>query len=139
MRQVLLREPRRVEVADRELRSSPEQALVRLRWAGICGSDLAAYRGRSPMVRYPLVLGHELLVDVVEAPGRPELVGLRAVVDPLLPCRVCRVCRAGRPNCCPQLRLLGVHVDGGLGELTPVRVDQLHPVPDDLPDSVAVL
>src|SRR3712207_7883159 len=57
------------------------------------GSDLAAYRGTSPLVRYPVVLGHELLVDVVECVDRPEFVGHRTVVDPMMPCGRCRADR----------------------------------------------
>lgn len=139
MKQILLRAPRAVELAEGELARGPDDALVRLRLGGLCGSDLAAYRGTSPLVSYPRVLGHELLVDVLEAPGRPELVGKRAVVEPLLPCRVCAVCRAGRYNCCPSLKVLGVHADGGLSERAAIPVHQLYAVPDDLSDETAVL
>ena len=115
------------------------QALVRLRSAGICGSDLAAYRGTSPMVSYPRVLGHELLVDVLECVDRPELVGQRAVVDPMTPCGNCRACRAGRPNCCANLLVMGVHIDGGMQDMTALESRRLFAVPDAMPDDVAVL
>lgn len=122
-----------------EARPGPGMALVRLRSGGICGSDLSAYRGTSPMVSYPRVLGHELLVDVAVCPERPELVGRRAVVEPLLPCGRCRACRRGRSNCCSDLRVMGVHIDGGLAETALIADRQLHAVPDDMPDDVAVL
>lgn len=117
----------------------PGEALVRLRAGGICGSDLSAYRGTSPLVVYPRVLGHELLVDVLEAPDRPDLAGRRAVVEPLLPCGACQACRRGRSNCCQRLRVMGVHVDGGLADYALVGSRQLHAVPEDMPDEVAVL
>lgn len=140
MRQVVLEQPRSVVVRDASApRPGPGQALVRLRAGGICGSDLSAYRGTSPLVSYPRVLGHELLVDVVACSDRPELEGHRAVVDPLVPCGRCRACRRGRTNCCADLRVMGVHVDGGLAELTAIAARQLHPVPDGMPDEVAVL
>ena len=145
MKQVLLRAPRDMDVVETDVHAvtdrtrAPEQALVRLRLAGMCGSDLAAFRGTSPLVSYPRVLGHELLVHVLDAPGRPELVGRRAVVEPLLPCGRCRVCRAGRYNCCPTLRVLGVHVDGGMQHYAVLPVGQLYPVPDTLDDETAVL
>lgn len=140
MHKVVLEEPKVVRIAE----GAPPtveagHALVRLRAAGICGSDLSAYRGTSPMVSYPRVLGHELLVDVVECPDRPELAGRRAVVDPMVRCGHCRACRAGRYNCCANLRVMGVHVDGGLQEVTAVESDRLFGVPDTLPDDVAVL
>lgn len=140
MRAVVLDQPRSVHV----IQSDPPkpgagQALVRLHLAGICGSDLAAYRGVSPLVRYPRVLGHELLVDVVESPHAPALAGRRAVVEPLLPCGACRTCRRGRYNCCPNLQVMGVHVDGGLREVAAVDSQRLFPVPDGMSDEVAVL
>ena len=114
MHNVILEQPKVVRIGDAEPATpGTGQALVRLRSAGICGSDLAAYRGTSPTVTYPRVLGHELLVDVLECPEQPELAGQRAVVDPMRPCGGCRACRAGRSNCCANLQLLGVHVDGG--------------------------
>src|SRR5579884_3652782 len=112
MQSVVLEEPGVVRVAaGEEPRAGPGEALMRLRVAGICGSDLAAYRGVSPQVSYPRELGHELLVDVVACPDRPELVGERAVVEPLVSCGYCRACRRGRYNCCVELQVLGVHVD----------------------------
>lgn len=119
--------------------AEPGQALVQLRLAGICGSDLAAYRGTSPLVSYPRVLGHELLVDVLQSTDRPELEGHRVVVEPLLRCDKCRACRLGRYNCCANLRVLGVHVDGGLQDYFQVPVRNLYPVPEDMEDELAVL
>src|ERR671929_506771 len=128
MHKVVLEAPKAVRVAE----AAPPliaggQALVRLRSAGICGSDLAAYRGTSPMVSYPRVLGHELLVDVLECRDRPELVGRRAVVDPMVRCGHCRACRAGRSNCCANLQVMGVHIDGGMQELSAVDSRRLFP------------
>jgi 2-desacetyl-2-hydroxyethyl bacteriochlorophyllide A dehydrogenase len=85
------------------------------------------------------VLGHELLVDVLECPDRPELVGHRAVVDPMTPCGRCRACRAGRSNCCANLQVLGVHIDGGMQEITALASWRLYAVPDEMPDDAAVL
>ncbi|MDQ3856076.1 MAG: alcohol dehydrogenase catalytic domain-containing protein [Chloroflexota bacterium] len=140
MRSVVLEAPESVRIVHTG-EPAPEngQALVRLRWGGICGSDLAAYRGTSPMVSYPRVLGHELLVDVLQCPVRPELEGQRAVVEPLVPCGGCRACRLGRYNCCADLRVMGVHVDGGLRDLTAVDARRLFPVPPTLDDTLAVL
>src|ERR687893_88267 len=129
MHKVVLEAPKRVRVTGAaSVRPGNREALVRLRSAGICGSDLAAYRGTSPMVSYPRVLGHELLVDVLECADRPELVGHRAVVDPMTPCGRCRACRAGRSNCCANLRVLGVHIDGGMQERIALDSHRLFPV-----------
>lgn len=140
MRTVVLEQPGVVRIADERLAPvAPGQALVRLRSIGICGSDLSAYRGTSPMVRYPRVLGHEVLVDVLESRDEPALEGHRAVLDPMIPCGHCHACVAGRPNCCANLRVMGVHVDGGLRELWSIAPRSLYRVPDPMLDDVAVL
>lgn len=140
MHSVVLEAPKIVRIVDSAPATSADgEALVRLRAAGICGSDLAAFRGTSPLVTYPRVLGHELLVDVLECAGRPELEGLRAVVDPQTPCGRCRACRAGRSNCCANLQVMGVHIDGGMQELMAVASRRLFAVPPTMPDDVAVL
>ena len=140
LHKVVLEAPKAVRIAEAAPPAIANgQALVRLRSAGICGSDLAAYRGTSPMVSYPRVLGHELLVDVLECADRPELVGQRAVVDPMTPCGHCRACRAGRSNCCANLQVMGVHIDGGMQDMTALESRRLFAVPDTMPDDVAVL
>lgn len=140
MRKVVLERPGVVRIAEEEPYAAGEgQATVRLRIAGICGSDLSAYRGTSALVSYPRVLGHEILVDVLENRGGRAPAGRRAVLDPMIPCYHCRACRAGRPNCCAQLKVRGVHVDGGLREQWTVEGGSLFPVPDGMRDEVAVL
>ncbi len=98
------------------------EVLVRTLRVGICGTDLHAYAGRQPMIRYPLVPGHELAVEV-EAVGEPagaftSETSLRpgdlCTVVPYLADGTCHACRRGLSNCCHTLRVLGVHVDGGM-------------------------
>jgi 2-desacetyl-2-hydroxyethyl bacteriochlorophyllide A dehydrogenase len=140
VRKVVLERPGVVRLVEgEEPRAGKAEALVRLRTAGICGSDLSAYRGTSPLVSYPRVLGHEILVDVLQSSDRPELEGQRAVLDPMIPCGYCRACRADRTNCCVRLKVMGVHVDGGLQETYAINLRHLHPVPAEMPDEVAVL
>jgi 2-desacetyl-2-hydroxyethyl bacteriochlorophyllide A dehydrogenase len=103
----------------------PGEALVQVHRVGICGTDFHAFHGRQPFFSYPRVLGHELGVEVL-ALG-PDVAGLavgdRCAVLPYLECGTCIACRRGRPNCCTDLRVLGVHVDGGMCErmLVPAR------------------
>ena len=91
MRSVVLEGPGTIVVKDGPVPVPADgDAVVRPRWNGVCGSDLAAFLGKAPQVTYPRVLGHEMLVDVVSCPGRPELEGQRAVVEPLITCGTCR-------------------------------------------------
>jgi len=104
-------------------------ALVRIHRIGVCGTDLHAYRGRQPFFNYPRVLGHELGVEVLE-PGDPAAglkKGDRCSVEPYLNCGRCIACRRGKPNCCTQLKVLGVHTDGGMQPLFSLPAHQLHP------------
>lgn len=94
------------------------QTLVRPMRIGICGTDYHIYEGNQPFLDYPRVMGHELAVEVVETEsGSGVAVGDICVVNPYLSCGQCRPCRSGKPNCCTQLAVLGVHRDGGMTEL----------------------
>jgi threonine dehydrogenase-like Zn-dependent dehydrogenase len=109
-----------------------EEVLLEVELAGICGSDLHAYRGHPGPRRPPLVLGHEALGTVAGRPGR-------FVVFPLVVCGVCAACRRGEENLCEQRGLLGLDRQGVFAERVPVRADALVPVPDGLDPYVAVL
>ena len=129
MRQILLNAPG--ELVERQVpapQPAGENALVRIRRVGVCGSDFHALAGRHPAYTYPRVLGHELAGEVVEV-GNNQLgikVGDRCAIDPYVNCGVCAPCKLGRTNCCEQLKVLGIHTDGGMQALLPVRTDLLH-------------
>ncbi|WP_223395325.1 zinc-binding alcohol dehydrogenase family protein [Caulobacter segnis] len=95
----------------------PGEVLLRVRRVGICGTDMHIYRGTQPYLSYPRVMGHELSGEVVSAPEDSGLEeGDHAYVMPYLSCGTCRACAKGKPNCCMNIRVLGVHIDGGLCE-----------------------
>jgi 2-desacetyl-2-hydroxyethyl bacteriochlorophyllide A dehydrogenase len=99
-------------------RREPEMALVRPLRVGICGTDYHIFEGKHPFLQYPRVMGHELAVEVLEAPsGSGVAPGNVFVVNPYISCEVCIACRAGKPNCCSQISVLGVHRDGGMARL----------------------
>ncbi|HZP19124.1 MAG TPA: alcohol dehydrogenase catalytic domain-containing protein, partial [Bauldia sp.] len=80
---------------------------------------------------YPRVMGHELAGTVIEAPRGAELrAGGRVVINPYLHCGVCIACRKGRFNCCARLKVLGVHVDGGMCEQIVMPAANLYPADD---------
>jgi 2-desacetyl-2-hydroxyethyl bacteriochlorophyllide A dehydrogenase len=93
-------------------------ALVRPRRVGICGTDYHIFEGKHPFLQYPRIMGHELAVEVVEAPVESGLSsGEVCVVNPYLSCGRCIACAAGKPNCCVQISVLDVHLNGGLAGL----------------------
>ena len=106
--------------------SAPGHALVRPRRVGICGTDYHIFEGKHPFLQYPRVMGHELAVEVVEAPEESSLSrGEICVVNPYISCGHCIACLAGKPNCCVNISVLGVHQDGGLAGLLSVPAGNL--------------
>ena len=117
MRRILLNAPGEfVDLTVPRPVPSSGQALVRVHRVGVCGSDFHALAGRHPIYTYPRVLGHELAGEIVEVPENTRGLrpGDRCAIEPYISCGHCRTCKMGRTNCCEQLRLLGVHVDGGM-------------------------
>jgi threonine dehydrogenase-like Zn-dependent dehydrogenase len=113
----------------------PGEARVRTILAGICNTDLEIVRGYAG---FRGVLGHEF-VGVVEKAGDPNLVGRRVVGEINAACGACDICRAGMLSQCPDRTVLGIRGrDGVLAEAFCLPVGNLHPVPDELPDTAAV-
>lgn len=95
----------------------PGEVLVRIRRIGVCGTDMHIYQGNQPYFSYPRVMGHELSGEIMEADAGSALKpGDPVYVVPYLHCGQCIACRAGKTNCCTSLKVLGVHIDGGMCE-----------------------
>ena len=116
------------------------EVLIRVERAGICGSDIQGVATRSPRRAPPLIMGHELVGEVVAAAaGAEALVGRRVAVNPQVPCRACLACRSGSENICQHRQLVGGSRPGGFGELVAVPVSCIHVIDDALDADVAVL
>lgn len=130
MKTIRLEEPGRLVLTSTERPPSlqPEEALVRVHRIGVCGTDIHAFYGRQPFFSYPRILGHELGVEVLAAndPVGNLKPGDRCSVEPYLNCNRCIACRRGKPNCCVNLQVLGVHVDGGMRQEIIVPCRKLH-------------
>jgi 2-desacetyl-2-hydroxyethyl bacteriochlorophyllide A dehydrogenase len=100
-------------------------ALLKVRRVGVCGTDLHAYEGTQPFFNYPRVLGHELALEVEEAKGFKK--GERVTIIPYFGCGECIACRNGKPNCCVQINVFGVHIDGGMKEYISVPLSAVLP------------
>lgn len=129
MQAVVLAEPGRFELIEQEPPPAPQpgEALVRVHRIGVCGTDLHAFAGRQPFFTYPRILGHELGVEVVAAgAGAGVSAGERCSVEPYINDPDSPASRAGKPNCCENLRVMGVHIDGGMRPLILVPARKLH-------------
>ncbi|MFN3849720.1 MAG: zinc-binding alcohol dehydrogenase family protein [Spirosomataceae bacterium] len=100
---------------------SPNHAILKIKRIGICGTDLHAYEGTQPFFNYPRILGHELAGDIIEIDGNDEFkIGESVTFIPYFNCGTCVACRAGKPNCCTNIKVFGVHIDGGMAEFVSV-------------------
>lgn len=112
-----------------------DEALVRVRLSGICGTDLELARGYYPFAG---IIGHEFVGDVVESPD-PSWTGARVVGEINAACGECETCRAGRPTHCERRTVLGITArDGAHAEYLRLPVGNLRLVPDSVPDEAAV-
>jgi 2-desacetyl-2-hydroxyethyl bacteriochlorophyllide A dehydrogenase len=107
------------------------EVMIKVRGMGICGSDIAAYKGINPLVTYPRIIGHEIAGEVLEVPqGETTLMlGDRVVIEPYVYCGKCYPCMNKRTNCCENLTVRGVHVDGGMAEFCFHPHHLVHKVP----------
>jgi 2-desacetyl-2-hydroxyethyl bacteriochlorophyllide A dehydrogenase len=124
MRALVFTEIKRMEIQDIDRPvCGPDDVLIEVAAAGICGSDLSGYLGHQARRRPPLVLGHELSghISAVGAEVQDLRIGERVCANPLSSCGACPMCRAGRPNLCPEWQILGMdRLAGAMAEF--VRV-----------------
>jgi 2-desacetyl-2-hydroxyethyl bacteriochlorophyllide A dehydrogenase len=129
MRAVRAIAPGEVEVTDVAEPAANGEMLVRIRQAGICGSDLKMLAGKVK-IAHPRTLGHEAVGEVVFAPpGAPHEVGTTVLIDPAFSCGWCDLCLVDRTNLCRNGGLMGRDVDGVFTELVSVPANRLVPVP----------
>lgn len=115
--------------------------LVRMTAAGICGSDVGIYHGTNAAATYPRVIGHEIVGVVAEiGEGVNSLkVGDRVIVNQVTSCGHCYPCSIGRGNVCDELKVRGVHIDGGYREFIAVNESECYILPEGLSDTDAVM
>ena len=90
---------------------------IDVRAVGLCGSDYHIFGGTQPYLTYPRVMGHELAgVVAQEWAGSDFSPGQRVLINPYISCGQCSACDLGKPNCCENIEVLGVHRDGGMCE-----------------------
>ncbi len=131
MKAIQFSQPKEIRIIDLPSPGSPGpgEALVRTHTMGICGTDISGYLGKMPFFGYPRIPGHELGLEVL-ATG-PEVsnvkAGDRCSLEPYLNNPDSPTSRRGTGNCCPDIQVLGVHIDGGLRRewICPAR--KLHP------------
>lgn len=131
-----------VEIQERELPDYKGKILIRVAYAGICGSDVSVYLGKHPRAKAPLVMGHEFCGTVAAIGENVETslrVGDAVVVNPLYYCGTCRACLAGNTHVCRSLRLYGTDSDGGMAEYAAVSAESVLKLPQGMDMKLATL
>lgn len=113
----------------------PDEALIEVIMAGVCDTDLELARG---YMGYRGVIGHEF-VGLVKSAPQDELVGKRVVGEINIACGRCPACQSGNKNHCPTRQVLGIlGRNGAFADNLTLPVENLHLVPDNVPDIAAV-
>lgn len=109
------------------------EVLVKVHACGICGSDIPRIF-TTGTYHFPTIPGHEFAGEVVDAfdEQNKKLIGTRAAVFPLIPCRECNPCQKGTYELCANYNYLGSRCDGGFAEYVACPVWNLAPIPDNL-------
>ncbi|MDR0409336.1 MAG: zinc-binding alcohol dehydrogenase family protein [Spirochaetaceae bacterium] len=139
----VVEKPGVLKLVEREIPKikNADDVLVKVKRVGICGSDIHILHGKNPFAVYPRVWGHEFVGEVAETGAGVKSVkkGDRVVIEPITYCGKCYACRQGRGNVCLNLKVFGVHVDGGCAEYVVVPEANAHILPDGLPWDEAAL
>jgi len=116
----------------------PDEVLIRVEMAGICGSELSGYLGHNSLRKPPLIMGHEFSATIAGAANDVEgfAEGERVTVNPMIPCNHCVMCRNGFENLCMNRSLIGAHRPGSFAEYVAVPAKTLYRLPERV-DAIA--
>src|SRR4030042_6024237 len=115
-----------------------DEVLIKPILTAICGSDVSFFEGHRIPSAYPIVLGHEVVGNVVAKGGSVTKVaiGQRVIVEPNYPCGTCKFCRSGNGNICPNKKSLGVTLPGCYAELFCAPAEFCWPIPNSISDEI---
>lgn len=123
----------------------PDEVLIRVAYSGICGSELSGFEGKNALRKPPLIMGHEFSgwiekLGQAAASRFPTLrVAQPVTVNPLISCGRCSYCQSGRPQLCPERKLLSATLPGSNAQFVAVRADAVLPLPDRMSLTAAAL
>lgn len=146
MRAIRYLQPEKVRLdAVNKPEPSPEQVLLRVSHAGICGSDMTIYSGKHPRAKPPLILGHEFSGFILGhefsgfiASHHPHYgEGTLVTVYPHRPCGCCAACLRGLRHTCSRLKIIGIDEDGGMADWAVVPQDAVYALPSGVSGALA--
>lgn len=134
MKALLMSGPHNMELIEREIpRPAPNQVLLKIRAAGICGTDVHFLNGKAP-AGFPVIPGHEVSGEVMELGSDVNhlQLGNRVTIDPNVYCGHCSFCRNGDIHLCENNRCFGIYSDGGFAEYAVISANFAYKLPDSM-------
>ena len=111
---------------------APSEVLLKITRCGVCHTELDEIEGRTPPLQLPVILGHQVVGEIVGGGETGQRVGVAWIASA---CGECDFCKSGQENLCEQFKATGRDIDGGYAEYMKVRADFVHPIPESLSDS----
>ncbi|MBP6558584.1 MAG: zinc-binding alcohol dehydrogenase family protein, partial [Flavobacterium sp.] len=117
MKYIVCEKPHEFQLKEKPMPEPKEgEVLLKIKRIGVCGTDIHAYGGTQPYFEYPRVLGHELAAEYIKGNAVGFKPGDKVTFIPYFNCGTCVACRNGLTNCCSNIKVFGVHIDGGMAE-----------------------
>lgn len=103
------------------------EALLKIKYVGVCGSDLKMYLGKMNNAMYPMISGHEFSAEIVEIDPNDHGLspGMIITATPYFTCGKCYSCRHGFLNCCENNRCMGVRIDGAMQQYITMPIEKI--------------
>jgi len=137
MKAIKVIKPGDIQIVEEEIPKITDShyVLVKVKAAGVCGSDISIFKGTSPVATYPRTIGHEFAGEVVEIGSdvKKVHVGDHVAINPVIVCGKCAACKKGRSNVCADLTVIGVHTDGGFREYVTVPENNVFKLSKEIP------
>ncbi|MDU1414643.1 MAG: zinc-binding alcohol dehydrogenase family protein [Clostridium sp.] len=129
MKSILINKPGEVQIREAE-KPTPQkgQALLKVLYGGICGSDLGTYRGTFAYVSYPRTPGHEFSAEIIEIGENDKGLkpGMIVTCNPYFNCTTCYSCERGLVNCCTTNQTMGVQREGAFSEYITMPIERIY-------------
>ena len=128
MKAIVISNPNEIEIREIPMPEVKEgEALLKVKYVGICGADVASYTGNQPFTTYPRIPGHEFSAEIVEIPENDKglKVGDIVTCNPYFNCGECYSCKRGYVNCCTDNQTMGVQRDGAFCEYIAMPVERI--------------
>ena len=129
MKVVYVEEPGKIEIKEKEMPIRKKgEALLKIKYCGICGADVATFTGNQPFTTYPRIPGHEFSAEIVEIEpnDRGLKVGDIVTANPYFNCGHCYSCERGIVNACTSNETMGVQRDGSFAEYVTMPIERIY-------------